>query len=98
MTYGSDFNVMLLSHDFFAGFLPSYKSISDNHKVTGSIHAIELDSREVVDVFFEKIIQAGGKKTIETYDYGFMYGRNFEDLDGHIWEVFWMDVSQMPKE
>jgi hypothetical protein len=37
-------------------------------------------------------------KTIEIQDHGFMYGRDFEDLDGHIWEAFWMDVSQMPKE
>ncbi len=98
MTYGSDFNVMLLSRDFFAGFLPSYKSIADSHKNTEVINSLELDSREAVDIFFEKAITAGGKKTIESFDYGFMYGRDFEDLDGHIWEAFHMDISQMPKE
>lgn len=62
------------------------------------LNALAFDSREAVDAFFDKAISAGGQKTIETYDHGFMYGRDFEDLDGHIWEAFWMDASQMPKE
>lgn len=98
MIYGTEFSVMLLSRDFYSGFLPAHKSIADSHKTTEVLNALELDSREAVDIFFEKAIAAGGKKTIEAYDHGFMYGRDFEDLDGHIWEVFWMDVSQMPKE
>ncbi len=98
MIYGDDFSVMLLSRDFFSGFLPAHKTISDAHKTTEVLNALELDSREAVDTFFEKAIQAGWKKTIESYDYGFMYGRDFEDLDWHIWEVFWMDISQMSKE
>ena len=51
----------------------------------------------MVDELFEKAISAGGKKTIDTYDHGFMYGRDFEDLDGHIWEAFWMDAREIPK-
>lgn len=98
MTYGTDFSVMLLSRDFFSGFLPAHKTIADGHKTTEVLNAVELDSREAVDAIFEKAIVAGGKKTIESYDHGFMYGRDFEDLDGHIWEVFWMDATQMSKE
>ncbi len=98
MNYKGDFSVMLLSHEFFSGFLPAHKTISDSHKTTEVLNALELDSREAVDAFFNAAITAGGKKTIESYDHGFMYGRDFEDLDGHIWEVFWMDVTQMPKE
>jgi predicted lactoylglutathione lyase len=56
------------------------------------------DSREAVDAFFDKAIAAWGKATIPAYDHGFMYGKDFEDLDGHIWEAFVMDVSQMPSE
>jgi predicted lactoylglutathione lyase len=98
MNYHDEFSLMLLSHGFISGFLPAHKNISDSHKTTEVLNAVQLDSREAVDAIFEKAIQAGGKKTIDAYDHGFMYGRDFEDLDGHIWEVFWMDASQMPKE
>jgi predicted lactoylglutathione lyase len=97
MTYGSDFSVMLLAHEFFSGFLPANKIIADSHKTTEVLNALELDSRVAVDTFYNTAIRAGGKKTIDSYDHGFMYGRDFEDLDGHIWEVFWMDITQMPK-
>ena len=95
MIWDESLSVMLLTHGFCANFL-GHKTISDAHKTTEVLNALELDSREAVDTFFDKAIAAGGKKTIETYDHGFMYGRDFEDLDGHIWEVFWMDASQMP--
>lgn len=98
MSYKNDFSVMLLSHEFFSGFLPAHKTISDSHKTTEVLNALELDSRAAVDIFFNRAITAGAKATIDSYDHGFMYGRDFEDLDGHIWEVFWMDATQMPKE
>lgn len=98
MNYKNDFSLMLLSRDFFSGFLPAHKIIADSHKTTQVLNALELDSRVAVDAFFNSAIAAGGKKTIDSYDHGFMYGRDFEDLDGHIWEVFWMDATQMPKE
>jgi uncharacterized protein len=95
MIYDDTLSVMLLTHGFCANFLGK-KSVSDAHTTTEVLNALELDSCEAVDTFFDKAISAGGQKTIETYDHGFMYGRDFEDLDGHIWEVFWMDASQMP--
>lgn len=98
MVLDDSLSVMLLSKDFFSRFVPTGKSIADSHTTTEVLNALELDSREAVDVFFDKAIWAGGKKTVDTYDYGFMYGRDFEDPDGHVWEVFWMDVTQMPKE
>jgi uncharacterized protein len=96
MIYDETLSVMLLTHGFYAGFLGK-KTISDAHTTTEVLNALQLDSREAVDTFFDKAITAGGQKTIEAYDHGFMYGRDFEDPDGHIWEAFWMDVSQMPK-
>ena len=96
MLWDENLSVMLLTHGFCANFLGS-KTISDAHTTTEVLNALQFDSRAEVDTFFEKAIVAGGKKTIETYDHGFMYGRDFEDLDGHIWEAFWMDASQMPK-
>ena len=97
MVYDETLSVMLLTHGFFQGFLGT-KTISHSLISTEVLNALQLDSRDAVDAFFDKAISAGGKKTIEAYDHGFMYGRDFEDLDGHSWEVFWMDVSQMPKE
>ena len=90
-------SVMLLTHGFFQGFIGT-RTISHSIISTEVLNALQFDSREAVDAFFEKAIAAGGTKTIETQDHGFMYGRDFTDLDGHIWEAFWMDVSQMPKE
>jgi predicted lactoylglutathione lyase len=95
MVYDDTLSVMLLTPGFAANFLGS-KKISDAHTTTEVLNALQLDSREAVDTFFDKAIAAGGQKTIEAYDHGFMYGRDFEDLDGHIWEAFWMNVSQMP--
>ncbi len=95
MVYDDSLSVMLLTHRFCANFLGE-KTISDAHTTTEVLNALSLDSREEVDTFFDKAISAGGKKTIESYDHGFMYGRDFEDLDGHIWEAFWMDPKWPP--
>lgn len=97
MTWDDNLTVMLLTHGFARGFIGS-KKIANAHETTEVLNAMGFESREAVDAFFEKAIAAGGKKTIDTYDHGFMYGRDFEDLDGHIWEAFWMDPSGMPKE
>ena len=54
---------------------------------------ISADSREAVDEITEKALAAGGREPREKQDHGFMYGRSFEDLDGHIWEPMWMDMA-----
>ncbi len=95
MVWDDGLSVMLLTHGFCTNFLGS-KTISDAHTTTEVLNSLQLDSREAVDAWFDRAIAAWGKKTIDTYDHGFMYGRDFEDLDGHIWEAFWMDASQMP--
>ncbi len=97
MIWDDTLSVMLLTHGFCANFLGS-KKIANAHETTEVLNALQFESRTEVDAFFDKAITAWGKKTIETYDHGFMYGRDFDDPDGHIWEAFWMDVSQMPKE
>lgn len=98
MVYDETLSVMLLSYEFTKNFLPAWKTIADSKKTCEVLNALQFESREVVDEFFNKAISAGGKATIDAYDHGFMYGRDFEDLDGHIWEAFWMDINQMPKE
>jgi uncharacterized protein len=98
MIWDENFMIMLLTYSFAKGYLPAGKTIADSRKTCEVLNAIQFDSRAEVDTFFEKAIAAGGQKTIDTYDHGFIYGRDFEDPDGHIWEAFWMDISQMPKE
>jgi len=88
--------VMLLVEPYFAGFID--KPIIDAHAGTEVLLALSLDSREDVDAFIGKAMTAGARTTLEAKDYGFMYQRSFADLDGHQWEVFWMDESQMPEE
>ena len=88
-------SVMLLEESFFAGF--TRKPVADARASTETLLALSLDSRAEVDVFIAKALAAGAAPTIEAKDYGFMYQQGFEDLDGHQWEVFWMDESQMPE-
>jgi uncharacterized protein len=97
MVYDANLNVMLLTHEFYKTFLPAHKTIADSTSTCAVLNALQVDSKADVDTFFDKAIAAGGKATISTQDHGFMYGRDFEDLDGHIWEIFWFDASQMPQ-
>lgn len=89
-------SVMLLVDPFFAGF--TNKPLVDAHAGTEVILALSLDSRDQVDAFIAKAVEAGASTTLQARDYGFMYQQSFADLDGHQWEVFWMDESQMPAE
>ena len=87
-------NVMLLTHEKFKLFTP--KKIANSTITTEVLNAIQVDLKEMVDKIANSAIDAGGKEVRDIQDHGFMYGRSFEDLDGHIWEVFWMDHSQLP--
>lgn len=85
---------MLLSEPFFKGFIPN-KEIADTTKTKEVLTALSTDSRQQVDDMAEKAIAAGGKQFREPEDHGFMYARSFEDLDGHVWEVIWMDPGHI---
>jgi uncharacterized protein len=91
MIIAQDSFVMLLVEKFFQGF--TKKPISDATKSTECIIALSADSRAQVDELVDKALQAGGSKTIDTMDQGFMYSRAFQDPDGHMWEVIYMDPS-----
>lgn len=82
---------MLLDHAHFASFIS--KEIADTRKTCQVLLALSRDSREEVDEITDAAITAGGRETRDPQDYGFMYGRAFEDLDGHIFEPMWMDVE-----
>lgn len=80
---------MLLTHAKFSEF--TKQPIADTHNTTAAIVAISADSREDVDALAAKALEAGGSETYDAQDLGFMYSRAFRDLDGHHWEVLWMD-------
>ena len=84
-------HVMLLTHEKFSQFTP--KAIADARAVSEVLICISAESREEVDEITDKALAAGGREPRDKQDYGFMYGRSFEDPDGHIWEPMWMDLD-----
>ena len=85
--------VMLLIEDRFKGF--TTKSLCDTGTHTEAILAVSADSRQQVDALVELALDSGGRPANEPMDHGFMYGRSFQDLDGHLWEVIWMDPDAL---
>ena len=91
MVLSDTIHVMILTHGKFAQF--TEKRIADAHATSEVLICVSEDSREGVDAITERAIAAGGREPREKQDYGFMYGRSFEDPDGHIWEPMWMDLE-----
>ena len=83
--------VMLLVEDRFKDF--TRKELVDATTHTEAILAVSAESREGVDELAEKALAAGGPPSNDPMELGFMYARSFQDLDGHLWEVMWMDPS-----
>lgn len=91
MVIGEDIYIMLLAEPFFKTF--TKKEIADATKTTESIICLSAENREKVDEMVSLAVSAGAKIPNEKQDHGYMYGHGFEDLDGHLWEVMWMDPS-----
>ena len=83
--------VMLLAESRFADF--TTKPTADARQTTEALFCLSADSREGVDELADAALAAGGAPAQDPQDHGFMYGRSFEDLDGHHWEVMWMDPA-----
>jgi uncharacterized protein len=83
--------VMLLVEKFFKTFTP--KEICDTAKSAEVLVALSFESRAEVDAMVAKATAAGGTTYNEPQDHGFMYQHGFQDLDGHIWEIFFMEES-----
>jgi hypothetical protein len=81
--------VMLLVEDRFRDF--TKKRICDTATHTEGLFALSCDSRAEVDAMVKTALAAGGSHAADAMDHGFMYGWSFYDLDGHHWEVVWMD-------
>jgi len=91
--------VMLLVESKFKEF--TKKELVNASVQTEAILAVSAESREAVDELADAALAAGGSPANDPMDYGFMYGRSFNDLDGHLWEVMWMDpaaLEQSPVE
>jgi predicted lactoylglutathione lyase len=82
---------MLLSKQRYADF--TKKEIADSTTTSEVLLCLSAESREKVDELVGKALAAGGSESGETQDHGFMYGRSFDDPDGHTWEVTWMDPA-----
>ena len=95
MIIGENIFAMLLVEPFFKGFIK--KEIADATKTTEVITALSVESRAKVDELVSKAVEAGGTAT-RLQDHGWMYQHGFEDLDGHLWEVFYADDAAIPQE
>lgn len=86
--------VMLLVESFFKTF--TKKAVADATQTTEVLVCLSCESRAEVDELVRKAAAAGGKVPNAPQDHGFMYGHGFEDLDGHIWELAYMDMAAAP--
>ena len=96
MVLSDDIFLMILSHDRFKTFVT--KPISDISKTIPALYSLSLESLEKVNEMANNALEAGGKEPVEAKDYGFMQQRTIEDLDGHTWELFYMDESKFPQQ
>lgn len=88
--------VMLLVEAYFKTF--TTKEVTGTSGSAEAIIAYSVDSREAVDQAVQTALASGGSASQEAHDYGFMYNHSFQDPDGHLWEVFWMDPAGPPAE
>jgi predicted lactoylglutathione lyase len=96
MAWSDEIVVMLLTHGFWKTFTD--KAIPDARATAQVLLCLSQDSREAVDAIVNKAVNAGGRsEPTPNQDMGFMYGRSFEDPDGHIWENVFMDMSAVPE-
>ena len=96
MAWSDEIVVMLLRHDFWKTFTP--KTIPNAHESAQVLLCLGQDSQDAVEAIVAKAVAAGGKADpTPKQDLGFMYGRSFEDPDGHIWENAWMNMDAVPE-
>ncbi len=95
MIMGENIFAMLLVEARFKDF--TKKAIADATKTTEVLIAIDADTREAVDTMVKKALEVGGSTYADPMDHGWMYQHSFADLDGHQWEILYMDESAIPE-
>ena len=91
MLVGEDAYVMLLTHERFAEFAP--RPLCDSTQRVETLLCVSSDTREGVDELVRTAVAAGGADVGAVQESSFMYGRSFQDPDGHGWEVMWMNPA-----
>jgi predicted lactoylglutathione lyase len=92
MLVGENIYVMLVEHEKFKGFV---KKPIASRDVIEAILSLSCESPEAVKELSEKAFSLGGKQVNEPEDHGFMFSWGFEDLDGHLWDLFWMNPEHV---
>lgn len=93
MIIADNIYAMLLIHEKFQEF--TTKQIVDAHKSTEVLTCIAFEMKENVDILVDTALEYGATETTPAKDFGFMYNRSFNDLDGHIWEIIWMEPASI---
>lgn len=96
LVIGENIYAMLLVENFFKTF--TKKEICDAKKFTEVLIAIDVESREAVNKMVKNALEAGGTTYASPQDHGWMYQHSFADLDGHQWEILYIDESKMPRQ
>lgn len=96
MVWNENIFVMILSHEKFKSF--ATKPIADTKTKLAALYSLSVDSVEEINQIVNNGLNAGGNEPTEMKDYGFMQQRTIEDLDGHSWEIFYMDITKFPTE
>lgn len=95
MVFSDTIHVMLLTHDKYKQF--TTKQIADTRNTSAAMFAITKDQRDCVDAVLGAALENGATEPRDKMDFGWMYNRAFDDLDGHTWEVVWMDMDAFMK-
>lgn len=99
MVFSEAIHVMIMTPEIFKGFMPPSKTLADSNKVSEVLLCISVEKKEEVDAIIDTAAKGGGKADpTKLSQMPGMYGRSFEDLDGHVWELMWMDEEAAKKE
>lgn len=96
MVWSENIFVMILTHEKFSSF--ATKPLADTKSNLAGLFSLSVDSVDEVNNIMTKGLKAGGIEPSEFKDYGFMQQRTIEDLDGHTWEIFYMDMTKFPQQ
>lgn len=93
MMFSGEIYVMLLTYQKFSEF--THKKISDAHLNAGVILSLSVETLEMMHLILNKALKAGARETLAPIDLGFMQQGSFEDPDGHLWEIIFMDTTKL---
>ncbi|MDI9341818.1 MAG: glyoxalase/bleomycin resistance/extradiol dioxygenase family protein [Sediminibacterium sp.] len=96
MVWSESIFLMIMTHEKFKTFVT--KPIADTKTNVAGLFSLSVNSVDEVNTIITNGLKAGGIEPTEMRDYGFMQQRTIEDMDGHTWEVFYMDITKFPQQ